>query len=519
MKKNSVAGSISLVMIIMILSRLLSLLSTQVYLSYFGAGGSQINIYSYAISVPNIIFNCFGTALSTVVIPIYAGHIANKRNDEAKLFADNIITISSVFTMLLIIAGFGLSFVLPHFTAFKNSPSDLSYATKALMIMMPVMLFYALNYIFQGMLQSVGKYNWPAFVSVPSSLIVILYVVFLGDRFGVDGLLWATFLGLSMQAIILIPPLFKSGYKYTPCINLKNPDIINAGKMTVPVLCGVSAYQLNMFYNVTMIAKFDGMVTLLTYVQNITLYMVLAFVYSITAVIYPRLTAFAAKDEMGEYKKTLSDITKTIITLLLPVTFGFIAVRYPLLNLIAKWGQITPKDIDAAAGLLMMYSIGITAVGIKEVYDRAFYAVKNTFIPALNGFVIMIVNIVLSQILMRIIGAYGIPLSYSVSSVIGAAVLLIMLRRKIGKLQSGMIIYFVKCFAAALLMFFAVTFLNSFLDAKLSTDSFLIRLIKLFVPVGIGVAVYGGMGIVLKIDYIMNILKSVIGRLKCEKTD
>jgi len=519
MKKKSVAGSISLVMIIMILSRLLSLVSTQVYLSYFGAGGSQINIYSYAISVPNIIFNCFGTALSTVVIPIYAGHIANKKLREAKLFADNIITISTVFTFLLVIAGFGLSFVLPHFTAFKNNSADLNYATKALMIMMPVMLFYALNYIFQGMLQSAGKYNWPAFVSVPSSLIVILYVIFLGDRFGVDGLLWATFLGLSMQAIILIPPLFKSGYRYMPRLQFKDSDIITAGKMTLPVLCGVSAYQLNMFYNVTMIANFDGMVTLLTYVQNITLYMVLAFVYSITAVIYPRLTSFAAKGEMDEYKKTLSDITKTIITLLLPVTFGFIAVRYPLLDLIAKWGQITPGDIDAAAGLLMMYSIGITAVGIKEVYDRAFYAVKNTFIPALNGFVIMVVNIVLSQILMKIMGAYGIPLSYSVSSVIGAIVLIFMLRRKVGSISKGMIKYFVKCFTAAAVMFCAVVLLNGVLDTKLSADTLLIRLVKLFVPTGAGVIVYALMGIVLKIDYILNIFKSIMGRFKREKTD
>ena len=39
MKKKSVAGSISLVMIIMIFSRLLALLSAQVYLSFFGAGG------------------------------------------------------------------------------------------------------------------------------------------------------------------------------------------------------------------------------------------------------------------------------------------------------------------------------------------------------------------------------------------------------------------------------------------------------------------------------------------------
>ena len=69
------AGTVSYVMIIMILSRLLSLVSTQIYMSFFGVD-SFLNIYSYAITIPNTIFNCFGTALGTVFIPIYAGHLA-----------------------------------------------------------------------------------------------------------------------------------------------------------------------------------------------------------------------------------------------------------------------------------------------------------------------------------------------------------------------------------------------------------------------------------------------------------
>ena len=57
--KRKLLGSISYVMLIMIMSRVLSLVSTQFYMSHFGVGDVKINIYSYAISLPNIIFNCF----------------------------------------------------------------------------------------------------------------------------------------------------------------------------------------------------------------------------------------------------------------------------------------------------------------------------------------------------------------------------------------------------------------------------------------------------------------------------
>ncbi len=513
MSKKNVAGHISYVMIIMILSRLLSLLSTQVYMSFFGTDSDYINIYSYAISVPNIIFTCFGTALSTVVIPIYAGYEAKGEADKSKRFADNIITVSMVITAVIVVIGIALSPVLPKLTSFKASGESYSFAVKSLMIMMPVMFFYGLNYIFQGMLQSKGKYGWPAFVSVPSSLVVIFYVLFLGDKFGVPGLLGATVIGLSLQALILIPPLVKTGYRYKPVFDLRDKDIISAGKMTGPVLIGVSAYQLNMFYNVTMMANFEGMVTLLTYVQNIVLYMVLAFVYSITAVIYPRLTASAALGNMDEYKETLSNILNTVILLLIPVTVGFISVRTELLELIAQWGKITEENIKTAANLLMLYSIGILGIGLKEILDRAFYALKNTLTPAINGFIIMGINIALSLVLIKYIGKYGIPLAYSVASLVGMCVLLYMLRRRIGKYGKGLALNLIKSIVSSAVMFAAVYFTRIFCLDMFCAGTLADRLIKLALPCICGVIVYAVMMFITGVPMAKDILNKLRRRV------
>lgn len=512
-KNKGIFGSVSYVMIIMILSRLLALVSTQVYMSFFGADNTELNIYSYAITIPNTIFNCFGTALSTVFIPIYAGHLASGHDDKAARFANNIITIASAFTVALILVGTALSPVLPKLTSFKSGQAY-SFAVKALMIMMPVMLFYALNYIFQGILQSKGKYGWPAFVSVPSSLVVICYVIFLGDKYGVTGLLAATFIGLSLQALILIPPAIATGFRYRPSFKLKDPDVISAGKMTVPVLVGVSAYQFNMFFNTTMIAGFDGMVTLLTFVQNIVVYMVLAFVYSVTAVIYPKLTAFVAEGKIDEYKYSLSSVLQSVLALLVPVTFGFITVRRPLLELISNYGKITESDIEKAGTLVLAYSVGIVGIGLKEILDRAFYALKDTKLPAVNGFVIMATNVALSLTLTGIIGAYGIPLAYSVSSLVGLCVLLFALKKKIGPYCPGLGVNFAKCVVSGVVMSAAVVAVRFGVNARLSYDSVLVRLVKLGVPVCVGVAVYAVMVVLLRVDAVKPIVSAVSSKLK-----
>ncbi len=510
--KKGLAGAVSSVMVIMILSRLLSLVSTQVYMSFFGVD-SFLEIYSYAITIPNTIFNCFGTALSTVFIPIYAAHLAKGEEQKAAKFADNIITISFVFTAVLVVIGMALSPLLPRFTAF-NDGEKYDFAVKALMIMMPVMLFYGLNYIFQGILQSRGKYGFPAFVSVPSSLVVIMYVFTLADKYGVTGLLAATFLGLSLQAIILIPPAFRTGFRYHASFDLRDSDVRQAGKMTLPVLFGVAAYQINMFFNTTMIANFSGMVTLLNYVQNIVVYMVLAFVYSITAVLYPKLTASFASGNTEEYKSTLSGVLQSTAMLLLPITFGFMTVRKPLLELIAGYGKITGEDIDRAALLVVMYAIGILGVGLKEILDRAFYAAKDTFLPAINGFVIMAVNVILSLTLTRVIGPYGVPLAYSAASLCGMCVLLIALRKKIGCYAKGLGTTVFKCLVSALVMAGAVMLVNSGLSGILVGDGVLLRIIRLAVPAFVGVTVYGIMVILLRVDAIKPVLETLKQKMR-----
>jgi len=486
MKSN--AKSVSLVAVFMILARLLSFVSVQFYMAKFGATDVYINIYSYAISIPNVVFTCFGTALSTVFIPIFSGKIANGDEIGAKKFSNNMINITILISIIFVAFGCAISPVLARFTEFAQRRETLSFTIKALMIMMPAMIFYGLNYIFQGMLQSVEKYNMPALVSVPSSLIVIFYVVFLADYYGVFGLLIATLIGLSTQALILIPPLIRAGFRYELVFDIKDADIILAAKKALPVLLGVSAYQLNMFFNITLMANFENAVTMLYVVQNIVLYIVLALIYSITAVIYPNLTKFAAVGDFQSYKDTLNEVLQSVVVLMLPMSFGFISMRVPLLDFLVKYGKVTANDVSFGASLLALYSIGILGISFKEILDRALYSVKDTKTPAVTGVIVMLVNVSLSLVFITFMRERGIVLAYSVSALVGAYVLFRRLKRKIGQFTKNLKLTFFKCATASVFMFLAVTLINELL-ANLP-DVFLYRLVKLFIPVLAGVIVY-----------------------------
>ena len=237
--------------------------------------------------------------------------------------------------------------------------------------------------------------------------------------------------------------------------------------------------------------------------------------YSVTAVIYPRLTELCALSKMDEFKRELCDILTNVWTLLVPITFGFIAVRRPLLSLVLEWGKTGEDSIDAAATLCFMYCIGIVGVGSKEILDRAFYALKDTKTPAVNGFVIMGVNIVSSLVLMKFIGAYGIPLAYSIASLSGLCVLLYLLRRKIGTFAKGAGVEFVKCLLSGAVMFGVVTVIKNVLSKHIFVNVVLDRIFDLFVPVAIGILIYAVMICVLRVKAATKFL-SKFKNAKCE---
>jgi len=532
-KTQSTAKTVGIVMIIMVLSRLLSLFSVIAYTSFFGTESIEINIYSYATQFPNIVFTVFGTALTTVVIPIFASNLESGNKKRAYKFADNVISLATAFTLGLSLVGILLAPLFPLMTKYRTN--GYNFAVTALRIMFPIMIFYALNYIFQGILQSLGKFNMPAFVSIPSSLIQIGYVFLLGDRYGVKGLLIATFIALSTQALILIPPILKTDYRYRPSFNYRDEDIQKAIKLMIPIIIGTAAYPLNLFFNVTIAANLGegNMVTMLTLVQNLVSYAVLAFIYSVTAVAFPKFSALAARSDISEFKESVVKVLTSMFYFLMPATAGFILVRKELLNLIVGWKKFTPEDVELASVLMSLYALGVVGMGVKEVVDRAFYSLKDTKDPAIIGVIVMIVNISVSLLLMNIIGVYGIPVAYSVSILTGAAVLLVLLRRKIGAFGGRKLGKVIAKIAISCIVMSAVVLLITWLLNRNTFKAGLIvgivqkivpgishdiisllqqltdRAIKLFIPAVFGAIVYFASTYILKVDEAVTVIEKL----------
>ena len=386
----------------------------------------------------------------------------------------------------------------------------------ALRVMFPVMIFFALSFIFQGVLQSLGRYAMPAMVNLPGNLAVIIYIFTFGNKYGVKGLIIVTFISLSLQAIILIPSVYRAGYRLKPSFEYRHEDIIKAIKLVPPVLVGTCAYQANMLFSATLAANYKDAVAIIATIQNLILYAVLTFIYSVTAVIFPKLTMLAAKNDIQSFKDNVFKVFKFLLYFLAPSAAGFIAVRHQLTDFLYGWGKVTADNVRLAGNILALYSVGACFIGLKEVADRAFYSLKDTKKPALNGVAIMAANILSALILTRFMGVLGIPLAYSVSALTGVMVIMAMMRRKIGSFGEKKLLFAgFKVLAASVIMLVMVAPLAFLLERCAPTGrAVLDKGIRLFVPSAAGAVVYCILTCLMKVEEALIIKERIAGQIQ-----
>lgn len=501
------------VTVLTLLARLLSLVSLQIYMAFFGPQDVALNIYSYALNIPNIVANVFWTAIVAVVVPIYSGLIAKGEGDKAGGFLNDVITIISLAMLILVVVGFLAAPLIAGLTEYRHVVADFEFLVFALRVMFLVVFFYGLNYIFQGYLHSHGKVRLAAFVVVPTSLIVIAYVLFLGDVFGVTGLLFATVLGLSMQAFMLLPAVIKTGLRYRPSLNFKSPEVKNAGLLFMPILVSGLSFQGNMLFNMTLATRFN-VVTIFFFVQNLIFAIMLTIVYSFTAVFLPKLSALWALEDKENFADTLRSIVMIIIFLMLPASAGFVFLRFEIINFLAQWGNFDMESAQISADMLGVFSLGILSICLKEIIDRAFYAQKNSKFPALFSFVIMAANIVFCLIFVNRFELFTMAVGFPISTSVGVMGLVLVMNRRVVVINKAVLAVLAKSLVAVGVMVGVLYLLVPVLRGVELPIEVLTRLFVLVVPALVGGAVYFGCAYMLG----MQQAREVVSTLKSKIT-
>jgi len=472
MSKFKTAKAAVIIMVLSLASKLLGFLRETFIADRFGAS-VETDAYLVAITIPTVLFASVAASLGTSFIPVFTEWLEKKDRDEAFNFVNNLVNLLIVFCLLFSLFGMALSPLLVKFLApgFK----DYAYYLTATLIRMsfPIVFFIALTYIASSILQVFGNFTIPALIGIPYNFIIITFLVFLSGIFGIKGLTIATLIASASQLIIHLPYLKKMGYSYSFTLDINHPAIRRIFILILPVIMGSAAYQINTIVDRILASTLEeGSISALNFANRLNGLTIGIFTAAISTVMYPRLSKYAVERDWANFKDSLVKAINYMLTILIPSATGLIILRVPIIKFLFERGAFDSRDTMMTAYALMFFSIGLVAVGINDVLNKAFFSLQDTRTPMIGGMIAVLINISANLILIRYLKLGGLALGTSTASITLFAILLLKIDKKLDGINKGKImVCFLKVLVSSLIMGAVCYSAYNLLDLSLSVKT------------------------------------------------
>lgn len=431
-KQKSLASSAALMGIIILLSKVVGLLRDIMIGSNFGTTEAAV-AYETASKLPVTIFDfVLGGVVTSAFIPIYNSISIKKDKKSALDFAYSYLNLILLITVTLTVIGVAFAPTLVEFIAPGLAESTKTLAVELTRIVFPMVICVGLAFTFVGFLQSEGEYNIPAVISLVSNLIMVGYLLFLSDRFGVRGLSVAMLIGWAAQAVVQIPSVLKRGFRYKLLSPINTPEIKRAAKNTLPILLSTWVTPVCNLINTRLASSIeDGRaINALGYSNRLYVIIVGVFSFVATNLLFPLFSRAAAEGNSAESDRLTKLSVKVLTFILAPISVGVMVLAEPFIAIIYERGVFTASDTAITSEALRFYAVGMIFAGICEVLTKAFFAIEQTKIPMLSALCSMVFNVALLALLHDQLGVGGIALLSGLSALVNMAFNLIFACRK-----------------------------------------------------------------------------------------
>jgi putative peptidoglycan lipid II flippase len=477
-------------------SRVLGLVRDQVLAFLFGAG-DQMDAYNIAFRIPNLVRDLFAEgAMSAAFVPTFTQTLATEGRERAWRLGNYVVNALLLATGVIVVVG--MVFAAPIATAFASAyagvPGKLELTISLTRVMFPFLALVAVATALMGMLNSLHRFFIPAVSPAMFNVGSIVCTIGLAPVMPLLGwpVIMAPAIGVLVggfgQMAVQWPSLRREGYRYRPELDMGDEGLRRVLALMGPGVVGLAAVQINLFVN-SILATGEGTsaVSALSYAFRLMYMPIGIFGVSIATAVVPVLSRQAARSDAAGMRETVSNGLRMMLMLNVPATIGLMVLAVPIVALIFEHGAFTPAHTAATAAALAFYAPGLVGYSAVKIAAPSFYALRDSRTPAIVSAATVLLNVVLNLTLVRAMGFTGLALGTSVSAIFNAAVLLWLLRSRLGGLDARRVAgSFARIVTAACVMGLAAWAADAAIAAGLPSRS--IPVMGLRVAAGIAVA-------------------------------
>jgi putative peptidoglycan lipid II flippase len=446
---RQIARAAGTVMVAFVLSSLTGLLRQILVANAFGTQ-ADIEAFNAANRVSETLFNLVaGGALASAFLPAFTGLLTQGEKGKAWRLASAIFNlILLVMSIACFVAAIFAPWIVRHILApgFAADPVKEALTISLLRLMLPSAAIFAISGLMMAILNSHQIFFLPALAPAMYQVGLIFGVLVLAPQLGIYGLGWGVLIGAALHLLIQLPTLFRLKGAYSPVLGMEDANVREVGRLMLPRLLGVAAVQLNFWVNTRLASSMvEGSVTGIVLAFALMLMPQAAIAQSIAIAAMPTFSTQVALGKLEEMRASLSASLRGVLLLAIPASLGLIFLRQPLVVLLYQRGEFDAFSTQLVTWALLWYAAGLVGHSLVEILARAFYALHDTQTPVLVGIAAMGLNVVFSIGFTRLFTQIGwlplggLALANSLATALEAIALFILMRRRLGGLNSPQI--------------------------------------------------------------------------------
>lgn len=410
----------------------------------FGYLNVQAEAFYLGFQIPDLFFQLLvGGSIQAAITPSLARAIERGDQKRGWRSVSIFITLMTVIMLAATTLGMLLSdwiFPLIYSGTAKEIVSLAAQSSKALF---PQVFFMMLAAFCIGILNAYKKFSSTAFGPTVYNICVVISILVFGKQ--TNQAVINTAIGITASAGVYFLLQFFMTRRELKSFRL-SLDTHDEGfrellRLAVPTMISASIVQLNTIIITIFTGGFgenSGIIQSLNNAKTIWQLPYGIFAVAVGSVMLPSLSAHFAAQDNKSARVLLGKSLRNALFLTIPSAGLLLALRHDVVPAILKWTEsYKPESGETTALILMGYCLAVIFQTVVFIYNQAFYAIGKTKIPLFTGALSMVLIsgfcfILKSLGLLKpgsVVGALGLSLAYSLTSIITALVLSTVYRK------------------------------------------------------------------------------------------
>jgi putative peptidoglycan lipid II flippase len=427
-------------------SRILGFVRDAVMFAMFGR--TVTDAFVVAFRLPNMFRRLLGEgSLSVAFIPIYVDARSRSREAGAKL-SNEVFTVVLAVSITLSVACFVfmdpiIRFLVDNPEGFGSIPGKVEQTIYLARIMIFYLVLVSTYAFHMAVANTLGYFFIPSlgptlfnFGLIVCTVLPVEWGIYPGSTQS-----WGVIVGGVLQAGVVAWLLWREGHLPRLAFGWRDPDVARVFRNMLPGMFGLGVFQIMTVVNTRFAAALEEGAQSYIYAGDRILELPQSLIaVSLGAALLPRFSELNTAGDRKGFLNQANEAVRMLLYLSLPAAVGMYVLAVPICEVLFMRGAFTAADARATAGVVEIYSVLMLFSSLSRVTAPAFYALKNTWLPAAIAFFVLLLHIGIGPILVREYGLQGLASATSFSSILNIVVLQVFFYYWIGPLGYGSIV-------------------------------------------------------------------------------